>query len=464
MAEEEAVHLANLVWNYWKSIGAKPKMTWVELKHVAEHFLKECKRRGIDPMAVDFQHEICEAGLSYKEHLKKVDEVLDMYAVKPPEAYEVALEEAEKALREAGKYVLEAKEYEELKRLADKAERLERRVETLEREAERERAARAEAERKLEEEKAKFKPLKIRFLRDLPPWYRKGAVIETVDIPWALELIDKGIAERVPVEVAIPTAPPAPKRLSDKEVEELRRLWEYEVRRVWGRCPREAALHFDVELLPVIREMPYERARETVIREAGVYAPPAPPEVVRPPPPEVKARPYPPEVLEAVPMPPKVEVPKAPLSPLKFPRRPAAEEIKVLWDAFDYRMRSMGLWPWDYREYFEKYIANAWFSKWEDVVKSFEMMIKDISEGKPPAVKPTPLPWKEPRDAVLHLLWLGKVRDMDELLMALSASGIYLDAETVKAIIREEMAKPPEEQDLWFKQTSKEYLEIFLKN
>jgi len=210
MAEEEAVHLANLVWNYWKSIGAKPKMTWVELKHVAEHFLKECKRRGIDPKAVDFQHEICEAGLSYKEHLKKVDEVLDMYAVKPPEAYEVALEDAEKALREAGKYVLEAKEYEELKRLADKAERLERRVEALEREAERERAARAEAERKLEEEKAKFKPLKIRFLRDLPPWYRKGAVIETVDIPWALELIDKGIVERVPVEVAIPTAPPAP--------------------------------------------------------------------------------------------------------------------------------------------------------------------------------------------------------------------------------------------------------------
>ncbi|MEM0111357.1 MAG: hypothetical protein QXK90_01180 [Candidatus Parvarchaeota archaeon] len=406
--------------------------------------------------------------LSLAENWKKFKEALARRGitfgdVEYSEAEEqmLMLKQIEDAARETG---LLDRLYEEISELSNRLIDRELEIERYKREREELEMKLKEALITKEEYERKLAELK-KYEDELKKW-----ASELTRLQFSFPVLSEAELKAKLTEVgkAKPTPPPAPRELSEKEVEELRKLWELQIRRALGRFPRDAALHFDVELLPIIKTMPFEKAKEVVIREAGVYTPPAPPEVVAfvpvPPPPEVKARPYAPEVMPYIPMPPKVEVPKAPLSPLKFPRRVSSEEIKVLWDAFDYRMRSMGLYPWDYKEYFEKYIANAWFSKWDDVVRSFEMMIKDISEGKPPAIKPAPLPWKEPRDAVLHLLWLGKVKDMDELLMALNVSGIFLDAETVKAIIREEMAKPREKQDIWFRQTPKEYLEVFLKD
>lgn len=74
---------------------------------------------------------------------------------------------------------------------------------------------RAELEEKREE--AKKKPaLKIRILQNFKEgiqYFRKGDVIETHNIDWALNKIDQGLAERVGIEVPVKIIPEAPPKV-----------------------------------------------------------------------------------------------------------------------------------------------------------------------------------------------------------------------------------------------------------
>ena len=70
-----------------------------------------------------------------------------------------------------------------------------------------------ETERRLEEERAKppeVKPIKIRILRTFREGivdYTAGSVIETRNLDWAMDKIEKGYAERVAIEVPVKRAP-----------------------------------------------------------------------------------------------------------------------------------------------------------------------------------------------------------------------------------------------------------------
>lgn len=223
-----------------------------------------------------------------------------------------------------------------------------------------------------------------------------------------------------------------------------------------GRVPRDVMAEFRVEL-DTVKTFPFEEARSAIERLAKdiVERELARPPIVKPP---VRPPPVP-----AVPPPPHVEVPKEPLSPLRFPRRPAAEELKPLWEAFVYRMWELGLDPFDYRDWYADYVENAWFSSWDLVVKRFESLITDIKEGKPKFVPRAYPPWEVfPRDPVLHLLATGKYKTFDELLEALNLYAVYLEPEEVIAIVKEEWAKGPELRSSWLKVAGKDYLEKVL--
>jgi hypothetical protein len=117
--------LADIVWREWELKRVTPKIIKPQLERVALYFVRECKKRGLDPQEVDFRHEIAEAGLSERELREKVDEVLTMRAGKPPEALEVAPEEAYRVIEALGKKVVELKDYE----LIEKAQELKRQLE-----------------------------------------------------------------------------------------------------------------------------------------------------------------------------------------------------------------------------------------------------------------------------------------------------------------------------------------------
>jgi hypothetical protein len=125
-------------------------------------------------------------------------------------------------------------------------------------------------------------------------------------------------------------------------------------------------------------------------------------------------------------------------------------------------MYELGLDPWEMRKWFEDYIANAWFSKWDDVLKTFEDVIQSIKEGRRPKLFYKPPIWKEPREAVFHILAMGRVGTMDELLETLNMHGFFLSEDDVKRIVKEEWRKPPEARDSRLKVTPREYIKKIL--
>jgi len=395
--------LADVVWRDWELKRVTPKIIKPQLERVALYFVRECKKRGLDPREVDFQHEIAEAGLTESELRRKVDEILTMLAGKPPEALEIAPEEAYRVIEALGKKVVELKDYE----LIEKAEELKRQ---LERERRNVRLLKEQLE------------AKKRYIEELE---RRLAGLPTPP----------------------PAAPPLPKELSEEEKKRLEDLFRATLYRELGRVPRDALAEFRIELEEAVKTLPFEEAAKVIERlaldivereRARGVAPPAPPiEVAKP-----------------------VKPPAAPLSPLKFPRRLASEEIKLFYDAFVYELVSAGLNPEDFMDHFVAF-RDAWHSDWFAVLRAFNEMISDIKTGKPPRYYPTPLvpmPWKElPKDAVLHMLWLQVYKDMDSLVAALNMHGVYVTPEEIRLIVKEEWKKG-EKMDSWLKFTPKDYL------
>ena len=412
--------LADVVWREWELKRVTPKIIKPQLERVAVYFVRECKKRGLDPQEVDFRHEIAEAELSERELREKVDEVLTMRAGKPPEALEVAPEEAYRVIEALGKKVVELKDYE----LIEKAEELKRQL---------------ERERR-----------NVRLLREQLEAKKRY-----------IEELERRLAG-LPTPPAAPPAPPSPRELTKDEVKKLEDLFRATLYRELGRVPRDALAEFRVEL-ETVKTLPYEEAAKVIERlaldivereRAGRVAPPvAPPEVAPAPPPT-----------EVVPVVPPAKPPAAPLSLLPFPRRITSEEVDAFWKAFEYELSSVGLNPYDFMEYWTRF-RDAWHSDWLAVLRAFHEMVEDIKAGRPPRVYPRPLiptPWKKlPEDAVLHFLWLQVARDMDELIGLLNMNGVYVSPQEVTLIVKNEWKKGAE-MSSWLKFTPREYLKKIL--
>lgn len=453
------------VWEQWeKSVGKER----VNLKHIQfvdlyNYFLRQVERLGYDPHEADIKAWL-DPRLSYLENKR----ILDEFMHKPPtdEEYEAMYQqykgELESQVKERYPEVWETwrKRIEELEKEVEKLPEVERKYKKYKALAEDLAYKLEETERRFEKEKKaleeKLAPIRLRVLRDWDEGimkYRVGMVFESRDLDWAADRIEKGYAERVPVEVPV-YVPPPPKELTLEEKKRLEDTFRVTLTRELGRIPRDVMAEFRLEL-DAAKFQPFEKAREIIEKLAKEIvererAPP--PAVVRPP--VVR----PPEVEVAPPVVRPVELPKTPLSPLKFPRRPASEEIPILWDYFVYRLAEMGLDAWVFRSWFEDYIANSWFSQWEGILRNFELLMKDLEEGKPKRVFVKVPVWKDiPRDPVLHLLATGRYRTMDELLEALNLYGIYLEPKDVVEIVKTEWAKTP--RDSWLLVTSKGYLE-----
>jgi hypothetical protein len=223
---ERIEHYYNIVESHLRGLGV-----WEEtVRKFPPQAIRAAVRRILQIIADAF-----EAGVSTMEpeeldwgstfeRLRDYDTVDDFVGalqtegVIPVDRRELALSEAIRVVTEAENIVLKRPEYEELRKFKENYERLERNIKRKTAELEARERAQAEKERRFEEEKKMYKPVKIRFLVDQPPWYRKGTVIETPDFDWALELITKGIAERV--EEKAPLPPPKPTKPLMEEVEE----------------------------------------------------------------------------------------------------------------------------------------------------------------------------------------------------------------------------------------------------
>lgn len=477
MAEaDEARYLTDITWNYWRDKGIKPRITWIELKHVADFFIKECKKRGIDPQTVDFRDLIAEAGLSYEEHIDKVKEVLDSIVAAPPEPTVVGLSEALAKLEDLGIRLKEEelKKIEDVQKFEEAIERLKRNLERTKREVEEEKRRREEAERKLEEEKRKAKTIRIRFVKDHLPWYRKDAVIETDDFEWAMGLVNKGIAERVTPEVPLHMPPlhmpPKPKELTKDEIAKLEDLFKATLFRELGGIPRDAMSEFRVEL-ETVKMLPYEEASKVIERlakdivvraRARSPARPSARPPARPPPVEAAV----PEEMLVYP----VELPRHPLSPLPFPRGVTSEEEEVFWNHFRYEMARLGKDVLEYRDRFYERIKLPHRS-WSDLLKTYMELIADIEAGRPVSVIPivhrVTMPWREDTeenwrfDAIAHLASTGLYETMDDLIHSTSPPG--LEAYGVMGVTPEEVKKVIkkawQEKSHWFIAVPKERLE-----
>ncbi|RLI33602.1 hypothetical protein DRO53_05130 [Candidatus Bathyarchaeota archaeon] len=201
--EEEAKILTDLTWNTWKQLlhGREPeKPSYKELRGVAEYYLRKCREYGVAPETIDFTREIAELGATYGEMKEKIDTLLPRFA-----DHRARLEEMAEALRREEKALEKAKKEARREEVARLEKRIKKLKEALEEELKKEREERAYLEKRVKElsEELKAKKVKLRFLKDYPPFYKAGMTIETADLPWAFELINSGVAEYV--------LPPKPK-------------------------------------------------------------------------------------------------------------------------------------------------------------------------------------------------------------------------------------------------------------
>ncbi|GAI24769.1 unnamed protein product, partial [marine sediment metagenome] len=204
------------------------------LRGLYDWFLRETERRGIDPESVDFVAYV-DASLAYEEN----KDILKSIMISPITEFESEelYAEAKARLQEQAR----AKYPEILEPLEERIIELERTEKTSKRRYKKIKALElqlAESERRREEEKraieAKVAPVKVHVLRPFTEGildYTVGSVVETRDLDWVLEKINRGLVERVSIEVPVKRVPPPPpvppipkhKYLSDEEVT---RLWQ----------------------------------------------------------------------------------------------------------------------------------------------------------------------------------------------------------------------------------------------
>jgi hypothetical protein len=274
--------LADMVWRDWELKHITPKIIKPQLERVAVYFLRGCKKRGIDPQEVDFQHEIAEAMLTEGELRKKVDEVLNMRAVKPPEALEIAPEEAYRVVDALGKKVVELKDYELIEKAKELKEELEssrRNTRVLREQVESLKKYVRELEERLGKVPAPPAPPK-------PPEVKAPPVKVLPEIPEVCPIDGSPISEvtRVPIG-------PVPVRLSAEEeymrarvglpIPERELIWlDVPVTMKLYHCQQDHLFERDPATGKLVERTPeyvYRKIlRETAALRRVVYAPPAP--------------------------------------------------------------------------------------------------------------------------------------------------------------------------------------------
>jgi len=75
-------------------------------------------------------------------------------------------------------------------------------------------------------------------------------------------------------------------------------------------------------------------------------------------------------------------LPKRPLSRLPFPRRPASEEKIVLERVFRSRLLELGILPGEWERALWEHIFEWTFSSWNEILNTFEKLIKAIAKGR----------------------------------------------------------------------------------
>jgi len=185
-------------------------LKYPSLRGLHDWFLRETEAKGINPETVDFE-ALVDPTLRYSENKAILDQ--ELRAPLTDREYEVMSKEItgmmEKEAREKYPEIFDSltDRIAELEREADRKKRYQKLVKEL-------RLELAETIRKLEQEKAKppeVKAVKIRVLKDFREGiidYKSGQVVETRDLEWALQRIEKGFAERFKPEVEV--LPPAP--------------------------------------------------------------------------------------------------------------------------------------------------------------------------------------------------------------------------------------------------------------
>jgi hypothetical protein len=150
---------------------------------------------------------------------------LQTQGIVPVDKSELALEEAIRTVEELGKRVVDAKTHDEMVDLAAKYEKATSELQK----AKKALKERDEEIKRLQEEAKKKPTIKIRILQNFKEgiqYFKKGDVIETHNIDWALAKIDQKLAERVGVEVPVKVLPEAPPKVVKPEApaDRVRRL------------------------------------------------------------------------------------------------------------------------------------------------------------------------------------------------------------------------------------------------
>ena len=76
LAEDTSRVLTDKVWDSWQSTGINSRyLSWIELKHLANHFLKMCREQNRDYREFDF-YTMVDSNLNYYENLAELDNQL----------------------------------------------------------------------------------------------------------------------------------------------------------------------------------------------------------------------------------------------------------------------------------------------------------------------------------------------------------------------------------------------------
>jgi hypothetical protein len=311
------------IWEKWERLHTRINMDHIQFVDLYNLFMREVERLRrevpeFDPATLDLEG-ILSPDLTYKE----AKQILLSVMHKPPTEeeysamYESYKHELEKQVEEKYPEVVAEwrKKIEELEKETERFPKVERERAKFKKLAEDLRYQLEETIRRHEEEKKALEkrvaPVKLRILKAFREGivdYTPGSIVQTRDIDWALGLIEKGLAERVAVEVPVEVKPPAPPTAPPEEIfkrkieftreleRKLRDIFETTLRvglpeeKLPGLSPYRFIPEFRLELdaiktLPTETEMirAIEELAKSIIRRESKPAPPAPPKLPLPP-------------------------------------------------------------------------------------------------------------------------------------------------------------------------------------
>lgn len=87
LCEDESKTLTDKIWDQWKATGVTNRfLTYIELKHLTEHFLKLCREQNRDPREYDFAN-LVDSNLNYYENQAEIENELGgLNSIKETEA------------------------------------------------------------------------------------------------------------------------------------------------------------------------------------------------------------------------------------------------------------------------------------------------------------------------------------------------------------------------------------------